>query len=95
MHLFFNFKFDGGLFFNFYFAITKKYFLNSHFSFYLGDKSNLIISNVCHGSFFFLMILMIPNFRLYNFFLLKHEYLIVKYLIIKAYGYKTIVKVTN
>jgi len=41
------------------------------------------------------MILMIPNFKLYNFFLLKHEYLIVRSFIIEAYGYKTIVKVTN
>jgi hypothetical protein len=38
---------------------------------------------------------MIPNFKLYIFFLLKHEYLIVKYFIIEAYGYRTIVKVTN
>jgi hypothetical protein len=50
--LFLKILFDGFLFFNFYFDITMKYFLNSHFSFYLGDKSSLIISNVHYGSFF-------------------------------------------
>ncbi len=48
-----NYSFYGGLFFNFNFEITMTYFLSPHFSFFVSDKHNVIISKVHNESTLF------------------------------------------
>jgi hypothetical protein len=49
-----NFSFDDVLFYLFYFDTTLTYFLNPHFSFFLCDKYNVVISKVHYESIIFL-----------------------------------------
>jgi hypothetical protein len=52
--LFLKSSFDGGLFFHFYFGNIITYFLSPHFSLFLHDKCNVIISRVHYESIVFL-----------------------------------------
>jgi hypothetical protein len=54
MHFKKNSSFDDALFYFIYFDTTLTYFLNPHFSFFMCDKRNVVISKVHYKSISFL-----------------------------------------